>query len=117
MDKKEEKIPILRIESSGIEYKYPYFFKNKDIGNETFIIQNAKNIPNALFILEIWNKYGYNIGQIERYTPDSIPYTKYLYHSKDHIEKEDINGGSDTFKILIYKKEGKIYTCSMLEYK
>ena len=36
--------------------KYPYFFRNENIDNNIYIVQRAINIPNALFILGIWNK-------------------------------------------------------------
>lgn len=99
------------------EQKYPYFFSNDSIDKEVYIVQRAFNIPNALYILDIWNRETYNIGEIDRYIDVDIPYTKYLYSSNTKIQKVDVNGGSDDYKILLYKKEGKIYTSALLKYK
>ena len=108
--------PII-LKSLDEETLYPYFFKNENIDGNVYIVQKAYNIENALYILDIWNRERYNIGEVERYIDVEVPYTKYLYSSNTKIVKIDVNGGSDTNKILLYKKEGKIYTSALLKYK
>jgi len=99
------------------EHKYPYFLKNENIDNNTYIVQKAYNIPNALYILDVWNREKYNSGEIDRYIDVDIPYTKYLYNSNTKITKVDVNGGSDDFKILMYKKGNKIHTSALLRFE
>jgi hypothetical protein len=99
------------------DYTYPYFFKNENIDDKTYIIQKSSSISNALYVLDIWNKEGYNIGETENgYFDDKFSYTKYLYNANNDIVKVDINGGNENYKVLLYKKDGKIYTSSMLEF-
>ncbi len=96
---------------------YPYFFQNENIDKNIYIVQRAFNIPNALYILGVWNKEKYNVGQIDRYETADISFTKYLYHNNDRIDKIKINEGNDNYKIIIYKKEGKLYINALLKYK
>ena len=97
--------------------KYPYFFKNENIDNDMYIIQKAYDINNALYIIDVWNREKYNIGEIEKYIEINIPYNKYLYNGNNNITKVKINGGDDDYKVLLYKKEGIIYTMAMLKFK
>jgi hypothetical protein len=39
-----------------------YFFSNKNIDNNIYLCQQCNSIENALFIIDVWNKYKYNIG-------------------------------------------------------
>lgn len=107
--------PII-LKTLNQEKKYPYFLKNENIDNNTYIVQRAYNIPNALYILDIWNREKYNIGEIDRYIDVDISYTKYLYNTNTDIKKVDVNGGSDDYKILLYKKDGKIHTSALLQF-
>ena len=103
------------------EQKYPYFFKNENIDNNVYIVQKAHDIGNALYILDIWKREKYNIGDIDRSidingSMNEMSYTKYLYSSNTKIVKSEVNGGNDEYKILLYKKDGKIYTSALLKF-
>ena len=107
--------PIV-LKSSSEEQKYPYFFKNENIDNNTYIVQKAHSISNALYIIDVWNREQYNVGDIDRDIEVDIPYTKYLYSRNTKIKKADVNGGSDDYKVILYKKDGKIYTSALLKF-
>lgn len=96
--------------------KYPYFFKNENIDNNTYIVQRAYSISNALYIIDVWNNERYNIGDIDKYIDIEIPYTKYLYNGNNKIEKVEINGGDDDTKVLLYKKDGIVYVMALLKF-
>lgn len=49
-----------------------YFFNNILIDNNIYICQQSNSIHNALFIIEIWNKYNYNIGTMDIYTYENL---------------------------------------------
>lgn len=102
--------------SKTIDNKYPYFFKNKLIDNKIYLMQESQNIPNALFILDTWNKYQFNPGNIDRYESDDLSYTIFYYRNKNDITRENINGGNEDRKIIVYKKDDKIKYISMLKY-
>ena len=88
-----------------------------NIDNNTYIVQRAFNIPNALYIISVWNMDRFNIGEIDKYVDDvNIPYTKYLYNGNNNITKVEINGGDDDSKILIYKKDGLVNVVSLLKF-
>lgn len=44
-----------------------YFFSNQNIDNNIYLCQQCNSIQNALFIIDVWNKYGYNIGTLDSY--------------------------------------------------
>ena len=98
------------------EHKYPYFLKNENIDNNIYIVQKAHNIGNALYIIDIWNREKYNIGDIDKSIESEMSYTKYLYSNNNKIIKKEINGGSEEYKILLYKKDNNIYTSALLKY-
>ena len=107
---------VLRSIEEGIN-KYPYFFQNELIDKSIYIVQKAIDIPNALYIIDVWNREKFNIGDIERYIgTDDISYTQYFYNSNTDIKKEDINGGSDQYKIICYKKDDGFNVCALLKY-
>lgn len=110
--------PII-LKSYSDDSKFPYFLQNDEIGGETiYIVQRAESIAHALFILDTWNSERYNVGEIDRWlNPDEEPYTKYQYNNNLNIKKVDVNGGDEYMKILVYKKEGKIYTSALLKFK
>ena len=60
-----------------------YFFNNILIDNNIYIAQQCNSIHNALFIIDVWNKYNYNIGTLNAFVHES------LY--EDQTEKKDIN--------------------------
>lgn len=97
--------------------KTPIILQNENIDKNIYIVQSAYNIPNALFILDVWIDDNYNIGEVDRYLDETvIPYTKILYNSNSNIQRVDVNGGSDDYKILLYKKDGRVYTSALLKY-
>ncbi len=99
--------------------KFPYFLQNDDIGGDNiYIVQRCESIAHALFVLDVWNSERYNIGEVDRWlNPYEEPYTKYRYNTNTKITRIDVNGGSDDMKIIVYKKEGKIYTSALLKFK
>jgi hypothetical protein len=48
-----------------------YFFCNNLIDNNIYLCQQSNSIQNALFIIEVWNKYHYNIGNIDSYKSET----------------------------------------------
>lgn len=97
--------------------KYPYFYKNNLIDKNIYLMQEAQNISNALFIIDTWNRYNFNAGNIDRYQSDiNISYTLYYYKDKNNISSEKINGGNDNMKIMVYKKDDLVKYVSMLKY-
>jgi len=96
--------------------KYPYFFKNENIDNNTYIVQRAYNIPNALYIIDVWNSERYNIGEINKYIDIDVSYNKYMYNGNNKITKIEVDGGNDDYKILQYKKDGLVYTMALLKF-
>jgi hypothetical protein len=109
--------PIV-IQSLGSENNSPYFYKSPEIDNHVYIVQTAYNIPNALYIIDVWNKENYNCGKIERYIDSNIdmPYNLYSYENANTISKEEKNGGDNDYKVMICKYEGKVYTYALLKY-
>ena len=98
--------------------KYPYFFKNENIDDNTYIVQNALDVSNALYIIDVWNKEQYNTGEIDRFIdPSIISYNKYLYNGNNKITKIKVNGGSEDVKVLCYKKNEVVYTSALLKFQ
>jgi hypothetical protein len=60
-----------------------YFFNNILIDDNIYIAQQCNSIHNALFIIDVWNKYDYNIGTLNAFVHES------LY--EEHSENKDIN--------------------------
>lgn len=108
-------VPIV-LKTLTHDKKYPYFFKNENIDNNIYIVQRAYNIKNALYIIDVWNRERYNIGEIDKYVEADIPYTKYLYNGNNKIMQRKMNGGDDDFKVLLYKKEGIVYVDALLRF-
>jgi uncharacterized UBP type Zn finger protein len=48
-----------------------YFFCNNLIDNNIYLCQQSNSIQNALFIIDVWNKYHYNIGNIDSYKSEN----------------------------------------------
>ncbi len=97
------------------EQTAPYFFKNENIDNNIYIVQRCHNVGNALFIIDTWNREGKNIitTDIEIY----VDHTYYIYNGNDNITKVNVsNDGKESsdYKIIIYKKNGKVYTSALL---
>ena len=44
-----------------------YFFSNTLIDDNIYLCQQSNSIQNALFIIDVWNKYNYNIGTLDSY--------------------------------------------------
>jgi hypothetical protein len=49
-----------------------YFFSNELIDNNIYIAQQCNSIHNALFIIDVWNKYDYNIGTLNAFVHESL---------------------------------------------
>lgn len=111
----QQKLKPFYLTTNSKTDKYPYIFRNKLIDDYLYIAQKAENIENALYILDTWNKLKYNPGEIKRYESPSIPHTIYLYNSNRDIKRDKVLGGNDDYKILLYKKNGKLYTIALLQ--
>ncbi len=96
--------------------KNPYFFKNKNISDTIFIAQSAKNEENALYILDVWNKEKYNIGDTDTEIINYIPFNRCLYNSNDNIKIEHIEEGNDKYNVLYYLNKNKIYYVALLPF-
>jgi len=57
-----------------------YFFNNNLIDNNIYLCQQCNSIQNALFIIDVWNKYNYNIGTLDSYKSEN-----------EQIDEKDIN--------------------------
>jgi hypothetical protein len=110
--------PPIILKTISSDKKYPYFFKNENIDEKaTYLVQRAHDVYNALYIIHVWNSERYNIGDIERYIDIDIPYNKYMYNGNNEIEKIEMNGGDDDYKVLLYKKDGIMYVMALLEFE
>lgn len=96
--------------------KNPYFFKNKNISDQIFIAQYAKNEENALYILDVWNREQYNIGDIDTEIINYIPFNRCIYNSNDNIKIKKIGGGNDKYNVLYYLNKNKIYYIALLPF-
>ncbi len=124
-----KKLP-LRLKNFQDEQIFPYFFRNALVNaNNVYLLQQANSIPEALYIIQIWNTEHYNIGT----SPNNqvlldIPYTKYLYNSNTDIERvrvipttfgDDRNTMEQFLKeygVLIYKKNKFVNILALLPY-
>jgi hypothetical protein len=131
---KNVRIPIV---VSTLDYSAPkpYFFQNDIISRkDKYITQPADSLESALYILDIWNSEKYNIGpdmslDFPLSTIVHIPFIKYVYHSNSRIgkfvhelrPKKDVPDSFDhtkkpeDYKILVYKKNGKLYYLALLK--
>jgi len=117
MESKVIKNSPIVLKTLGHSKKYPYFFKNENIDNNIYIVQRADNINKALYIIDIWNNERFNPGEsIHSLDGSKFAYDKYLYNSNNQIYKKEINGGNENYKVLLYKKDGKIYTSALLKF-
>ena len=99
------------------EKNYPYMFRNDLVSKDTYIVQKCRSLQSCLYTLDIWNREKYNCGDTQNIVGVDIPYTKYLYESNTKIYREDIDGGNEEYKVLIYKKDGIKFYNAMLKYK
>jgi hypothetical protein len=111
---------------------YPYFFKNELIskGKQTFIVQKANTISQALAICDVWKRKNFNVTDSTENTLCDVPYIKYLYNGSNNIEKikvipqdweeeREYDGEffhNRDYEILLYKNDDKIYIVSLLPY-
>ena len=102
--------------SKATDSNYPYFFRNSLIDKHIYLMQESFDVPNALFIIDTWNKYKFNPGKVERYESLEIPHTIYYYKSNKDITREKINGGNENLKVMVFKKDNKINVVAMLKY-
>jgi hypothetical protein len=131
---KNVRIPIV---VSTLDYSAPkpYFFQNDIISKKNkYIAQPADSLESALYILDIWNSEKYNIGpdmslDFPLSTIVHIPFIKYVYHSNSRIgkfvhelrPKKDVPDSFDhtkkpeDYKILVYKKNSKLYYLALLK--
>jgi len=64
-----------------------YFFSNILIDNNIYIAQQCNSIHNALFIIDVWNKYDYNIGTLNAFVHESL----YEEDKEDKSKQKDTN--------------------------
>jgi hypothetical protein len=107
---------ILKSIEEDVRSRYPYFFQNELIDKNIYIVQKSINISNALYILDVWKREKFNIGEIDRYIDVEIPYTQYFYNNNNDIKKVDVGGGSEDYKIICYKKDDGFNVCALLKY-
>ena len=112
---------------------YPYFFRNDGISNgkQTYIIQKASSVGQALAICDRWKREKFNITDSTHELLYNVPYIKYLYNSNNDITKikvtpedneEDDDDNKVTYyhkrdyEILMYLKDGRVNVVAMLPY-
>lgn len=99
------------------EKNYPYFFKNHNIDDNTYIVQKCNSIENGLFIIDVWNKERYNIGNESNLELSGD--TKHIlirYINNMNMEIENVNGGDDDYKIVIYRNNDRDYYSALLKF-
>ena len=124
-----------------------YFFSNKYIDNNIYLCQQCNSIENALFIIDVWNKFKYNIGTIDSYKSESnlendinlqqvvkkikknnsfnlskqeyfkSDYYYYIYVSDSDIIEKIVGEGDNDYKLIIYKKDNILHYIALLFYK
>lgn len=108
----------LSIKTDSDEKNYPYFFKNSEIDENMYIVQRCSSLEKCLYVIDVWNKKGYNISDVHNtISSDNFSYNLYVYVSPKNIEKHQINGGDEDFKVLTYNMGGIIYHCCLLRYE
>jgi hypothetical protein len=67
---------------------YPYFFRNDEIagGKQTYIVQKASSVGQALAICDRWKREKFNITDATNELLYYVPYIKYMYNSNNDIE-------------------------------
>ena len=79
-----------------------YFFSNDIIDNNIYLCQQSNSIQNALFIIDVWNKHGYNIGIFDSYT-ENLQKANINIEELTETIKNDNMFGRDTFEnYLLY---------------
>ncbi len=75
-----------------------YFFSNDIIDNNIYLCQQSNSIQNALFIIDVWNKHGYNIGIFDSYT-ENLQKANINIEELTETIKNDNMFGRDTFNL------------------
>ena len=84
--KKTKYIKQLPINLNNTISQSVYFFNNMIIDNNIYIAQQCNSIHNALFIIDVWNKYDYNIGTLNVFVHESL-----YEENKEEKTQKDIN--------------------------
>ena len=109
--------PIVLSSIPDVDDANPFFFRNTLISTNIYIAQRCKSEENALYILDVWNRENYNVGDTDTEETSDIAYTRVIYNSNSNIKIEEIFGGNDDYTILIYKKNNKLNYIALLQYK
>jgi hypothetical protein len=81
-------------------YNYPYFFKNDNIDDKIYLIQNESNIQDSISRSINWNKF--KINKIDKnITKFDYSYIFYFFESVNNIHKYLVNGKENDFDIKI----------------
>lgn len=104
----------------------PYFLQIETLpgwlGRTIFIAQKAINLPNAIYISNIWSEKQVNDYQSSKFLPeDTSTYTVIIYEGIDNTGKligdiKQMNGPSKNV-VLIYKYAEELNYLSLLPYK
>jgi len=102
----------------------PYFIKLENLDDHIYIVQQASNLSNALYICDTWYNMGYNVGPNDpgRLSTD-LPFIFIAYNDAYDYTIKTINGSgsdksdkSDKPVVLQYKYREQIFTMSLLRY-
>jgi hypothetical protein len=95
----------------------PYFFQNKNIGDQVYLAQNTDFLGKALDIGYSWIKNQINVGEMAVNFTGSIGFNLYVYRSEDDIEKFIVRGQeiSRDINIIGYKINDVPYYTVLLD--
>lgn len=87
-----------------------YFFSNELIDNNIYIAQQCNSIHNALFIIDVWNKYDYNIGTLNAFVHESLyEENKKDINIEELVRKTHGDNNFDISKQEYYKNDYNYY--------
>ena len=94
----------------------PYFFKNQNIDDNIYLLQNTNDLNKAKQIVVSWVTNGYNLSIDAEENMDSLEFTFYNFISQNKIDKYLVKGQKNNYdmKILGYKLEDVSYFSAML---
>lgn len=108
------------IEEKGLVID-PYFIQLEDLDWNIYIVQQASDLGNALWICDMWNRRGYNVGSSNSgKLLTSIPFRFITYNNAYDYTVTIINESADIdpepYTVIQYKVNDEIQTAAMLRY-
>lgn len=105
---------LYQLENKVIPNKLePYFFLNKNMGNNMYLLQGGNSLQSSLDVDLTWDLYGYNkvIGSFNKMKD----FTLYSYINQDNIKKYNIGSKNEKLRVIGYKYKGLSQFISLLK--